>query len=67
MLDHYSEGLMAVVCFGVNFADVIWVHCFCRGIASQNKVVLSEHLHPMMKNFYSEWAALFQDDNVTSH
>ena len=31
------------------------------------KVVLSDHLYPMMKHFYPDGTGLFQDDNAPIH
>ena len=31
------------------------------------KVVLSDHLYPMMKHFYPDGSGLFQDDNAPIH
>ena len=34
---------------------------------NQYKVVLSDHLYPMMKHFYPDGSGLFQDDNTPIH
>ena len=38
-----------------------------RVTANQYKVVLSDHLYPMMKHFYPDGSGLFQDDNAPIH
>ncbi len=38
-----------------------------RVTANQYNVVLSDHLHPMMKHFYPDGSGVFQDDNVPIH
>ncbi len=38
-----------------------------RVTANQYKVVLSDHLYPMMKNFNPDGSGLFQDDNAPIH
>ncbi len=38
-----------------------------RVTANQYKVVLNDHLYPMMKHFYPDGSALFQDDNAPIH
>ncbi len=38
-----------------------------RVTANQYKVVLSDHLYPMMKYFYPDGSGLFQDDNAPIH
>ncbi len=38
-----------------------------RVTANQYKVVLSDHLHPMMKHLYPDGSGLFQDDNAPIH
>ncbi len=38
-----------------------------RVTANQYKVVLSDHLYPMMKHFYPDGSGLFQDDNAPVH
>ncbi len=35
--------------------------------ANQYKVVLSDHLYPMMKHVYPDGSGLFQDDNAPIH
>ena len=35
-----------------------------RVTSNQYKVVLSDDLYPMMKHFYPDGSALFQDDNA---
>ncbi len=36
-------------------------------LTPQYKVVLSDHLHPVMKHFYPDGSGLFQDDNARIH
>ncbi len=36
-------------------------------ITNQYKIVLSDHLYPMMKHFYLDGRGLFQDDNGPIH
>ncbi len=38
-----------------------------RVTANQYKVVLSDHLYPMMKHFYPDGSGLFQDDSAPIH
>ncbi len=38
-----------------------------RVTANQYKVVLSDHLYPVMKHFYLDGSGLFQDDNTPIH
>lgn len=38
-----------------------------RVTAKQYKVVLSDHLYPMMKQFYPDGSSHFQDDNAPIH
>ncbi len=38
-----------------------------RATANQYKVVLSDHLYPMMKHFYPDGSGLFQDDDAPTY
>ncbi len=38
-----------------------------RVTADQYKVVLSDHLYPVMKHFYPDGSGLFKDDNAPIH
>ncbi len=58
---------MAMLCCGGHFAGIVWVHLKGRVTANQYKVVLSDHLYPMMKHFYLDGSGLFQDDNAPIH
>ena len=70
MLDPYSEGIWWL-CYALG------VFCWHglgplvpleeRVTANQYKVVLNDHLYPMMKHFYPDGSGLFQDDNASIH
>ena len=70
MLDPYSEGIRWL-CYAVGG---ILLHGLGplvplegRVTANQYKVVLSDHLYPMMKHFYPDGSGLFQDANDPIH
>jgi len=66
MLDPYSEG-MWWLCYAFCWHGLgPLVPLERRVTANQYKVVLSDHLYPMMKHFYPDGSGL-QDDNAPIH
>ena len=59
----------SVMLWGAFFWHGLGPHVSLEGrvTANQYKVVLSDHLYPMMKHFYPDGSGLFQDDNTLIH
>ncbi len=55
---------MALFCCGGHFTGMVWVS---EGSLQISKVVLSDHLYPMMKHFYPDGSGPFQNDNAPIH